>query len=654
MAGYPDTQEQSPLMEENGWVLADAGTVPAGFTLQENSAPEVNEQALSVDVQTLSVEVALAFPSLPKVPSKLDAVLSVIAPTAQHMARAPLRLVAVLDKSGSMTGEKIKLVIETTKFMLQHLTERDALGLVAFDTSVQLLAPLTRCNSEGRAHLESVINRVKAGSQTNLSGGLLRGLELHSEALRDTVEDSVAMQRVHFGNRYRKLSEPVEAPERKPPPAGAERVHEWTMELRTESSADAELIEKVVYKLHETFQKPVIELTEPPFCLTKVGWGCFKVFADVHLRDGRVLPLEHELCFDKTEHFLTKLLPLQSAPQAAPPHLEPEDDQAVVRSTFLFTDGAANVGMKTSDEVCRAVEAVVSELGSKKCTISTFGFGADHSEDLLRNIANTGKGVYCFIENADAIGEAFGEALGGLLSVTHQNVRLCLDLAPGVTLVKARTKYPVEGPTCGENAWQSMNIDVGDLFAEERRDILLELSLPEAASDGPETIAQFHSRAFSVLGTRSEKTSISDIVIERSGDVDADRGQAHPQVERHRNRYVASEALESARLAGRQGNLEEARATLQAASNELLNSSIAAQGCPLTAALLADVQECVADLRNQDTYTSMGSKKMAYMQMAHERQRTCGRSTTDTYCNSAGLFMKSQGASIKSMPARFG
>jgi len=222
-----------------------------------------------------------------------------------------------------------------------------------------------------------------------------------------------------------------------------------------------------------------------------------------------------------------------------------------------------------------------------------------------------------------------------------------LDLAPGVTLQKARTTYQVDGPTCTANGGQKLSIDLGDLFAEERRDILLELSMAETSEDtvSPAKFGCFHAQAFSVIGTCSEKTSTIDLVSERRSDVPTDRVQVHPQVERHRNRHVASEALEAARAKARNGNLSEARQILQAAATELAASSIAAQGCMMTAALLADVQECLGDLQDQRTYTTSGSKKMAYMQMAHEMQRTCGGNTTQTYCNSAGLSMRSAAAS---------
>ena len=88
----------------------------------------------------------------------------------------------------------LQLVIEPVKFMLQHLAECDALGLTASDTQTQVLAPLTRCTADGRAHLEAVISRIRAGLQTNLSVGLFKGLDLHVEILRYATVPSYERQ----------------------------------------------------------------------------------------------------------------------------------------------------------------------------------------------------------------------------------------------------------------------------------------------------------------------------------------------------------------------------------------------------------------------------------------------------------------------------
>merc|ERR1712061_322284 len=163
-------------------------------------------------------------------------------------------------------------------------------------------------------------------------------------------------------------------------------------------------------------------------------------------------------------------------------------------------------------------QAMLEELGDRRCTVSTFGFGSDHSEDLLHKLAETGGGVYCYVENEDKIGEAFGEALGGLLSVTHQNIQLSLELREGVGPRKAYTKYEVQGPRPSNEGVSVLTIDLGDIYAEEQRDILIELTFPEATEEHTKVLGHVYTRAFAVLTKRSETTAPIEITIARSGD----------------------------------------------------------------------------------------------------------------------------------------
>jgi hypothetical protein len=51
--------------------------------------------------------------------------------------RVPIRLSAVLDKSGSMSGSKLTLVKATTRFMVHQLQDSDCLGIVSYDSMVR-------------------------------------------------------------------------------------------------------------------------------------------------------------------------------------------------------------------------------------------------------------------------------------------------------------------------------------------------------------------------------------------------------------------------------------------------------------------------------------------------------------------------------------
>merc|ERR1711976_217526 len=57
--------------------------------------------------------------------------------------RVGLDLVVMIDTSGSMNGEKIKLVRETLLTITKNLTKIDRLGLIKFSTSPTLLLNLT-------------------------------------------------------------------------------------------------------------------------------------------------------------------------------------------------------------------------------------------------------------------------------------------------------------------------------------------------------------------------------------------------------------------------------------------------------------------------------------------------------------------------------
>mmetsp|Transcript_43719 Transcript_43719/g.81562 ORF Transcript_43719/g.81562 Transcript_43719/m.81562 type:complete len:656 (-) Transcript_43719:233-2200(-) len=641
-------------------------TNDAQSTLDGWSVVEGSGTAAEAGEDRLRAEVALERDVVPFAAGELKAVLSVVAPHGNEGnddKQAPLHLVAVLDKSGSMGGEKIRLVKQTMVFMLRYLSERDSLGIVEYGSDVKVAAPLTRCDSDGRARLKQAIERIQINGQTNLSGGLLKGLELHKTKPQHAGSSAGPMQQaVQVGNTYKRLPD-QEAELRAargehfgrsdmPMPSDAERVHEWTMALRFARPEEQSLVKKVVFQLHETFRDPVVEVTTPPFELTRMGWGTFEVHATLYLHDGRELKVSHMLSFDRPETFRTVLLPLVQPQQSSGAWQERFWDlcgsssadasgelnlPAVVRSTFLFTDGHANMGCKDTAGICAAASAMLRELGGCKSSISTFGFGSDHNADMLQQLADAGEGTYSHVQSEDQIAEAFGEALGGLLSTTHQNVSLCLQLAPGVSLARAYTTFPVV-----PEADNRVVVEVGDLFAEERRDILVSLNLPADTNESLRAIGGLEVRGFSVLKTRSESQSKA-LMLERRDQAEA--VEAHEQVQRHWNRHVTNEALEKARAAAGKGNLKEAQVIIDAATNTLGSSALVQRGDAVSLGLLSDLQECRADLSHQDQYMHVGSKKMAMMQAMHSKQRAANG--VDMSVEYSNMKMKSTRAAFK-------
>jgi Ca-activated chloride channel family protein len=93
----------------------------------------------------------------------------------QSAARVPLNLALVLDRSGSMSGEKLTAVQQAACHVLDLLDERDRVALVAYDDQITLLAASGPVNAVSRMALKARIQSLTPGGSTDLGGGWLEG-----------------------------------------------------------------------------------------------------------------------------------------------------------------------------------------------------------------------------------------------------------------------------------------------------------------------------------------------------------------------------------------------------------------------------------------------------------------------------------------------
>jgi hypothetical protein len=100
------------------------------------------------------------------------------APSVNSDDRQPLNLVAVLDISGSMMGDKIERMKKTTQILIDHLTEQDKLGIVIFSTNFTKLASCETMTSARKEELKNRVSTLQATMQTNISGAMLMGFEI--------------------------------------------------------------------------------------------------------------------------------------------------------------------------------------------------------------------------------------------------------------------------------------------------------------------------------------------------------------------------------------------------------------------------------------------------------------------------------------------
>ncbi len=101
----------------------------------------------------------------------------------RHEKRPPVNLTLVIDRSGSMQGDKIQHAKAAAIEAVRRLAPDDVFSLVVFDHEVQTLVPA--CRVGDRRDLEACIRSISARGNTAIYGGVTQG----AAELRKHLED---------------------------------------------------------------------------------------------------------------------------------------------------------------------------------------------------------------------------------------------------------------------------------------------------------------------------------------------------------------------------------------------------------------------------------------------------------------------------------
>nr|XP_011460447.1 PREDICTED: uncharacterized protein LOC105350353 [Fragaria vesca subsp. vesca] len=110
--------------------------------------------------------------------------VSICAPPLQDPdseARTPIDLVTVLDVSGSMNGQKLDLVKQAVKFVIENMGSSDRLSIVSFSNSSRRVLPLRRMTIDGRESAIQAVESLEAGGGTDIAEGLKKGAHILEE-----------------------------------------------------------------------------------------------------------------------------------------------------------------------------------------------------------------------------------------------------------------------------------------------------------------------------------------------------------------------------------------------------------------------------------------------------------------------------------------
>jgi Ca-activated chloride channel family protein len=270
------------------------------------------------------------------------------------------------------------------------------------------------------------------------------------------------------------------------------------------------------------------------------------------------------------------------------------DERIRTNRLLLLTDGLANVGITSSDQLV----GLCRQALERGVTTTTVGFGTDYDEQLLRSMADAGGGNTFYIETPDQAPAVFEEEIEGLLSLAAQNISIEVRPTGDVELVRVHHDVPshqIEG---------GFALEVGDLYAREPRSVLIEFFAPYLLDSTPREIARIVMRA-DVL-TAEGGVEHQEVTLPIASALSAE-GHAEPEVQRQILLLSAAKAREEALRRRNRGDFGGAEHVLRETSAGLIAAACEA---PEVAEQAADLA-ALADQMKADTFHVAEEKYMA-------------------------------------------
>ncbi len=108
----------------------------------------------------------------------MNGVVSMKARAFESGKRTTMDVIVVLDVSGSMEGDKLALAKKTLSFLLKNMRAADSFGLVTYSEVARVAIPLAAMSARAKESAENTIRAIGTEGRTNLSGGLLKAVEM--------------------------------------------------------------------------------------------------------------------------------------------------------------------------------------------------------------------------------------------------------------------------------------------------------------------------------------------------------------------------------------------------------------------------------------------------------------------------------------------
>ncbi len=300
-----------------------------------------------------------------------------------------------------------------------------------------------------------------------------------------------------------------------------------------------------------------------------------------------------------------------------------------VSQLILLTDGNANEGITGMGGMAALVEGRMDSSGRSlseghapsSFSIATFGFGTNHKEEMLKEIATHTNGQYCFVRSQDEIAAAFVNSVGGRMSVVMKDIEVRIQAQNGVQFIGCpETSYKWTRIPGNNNAF---SVKIPDMQSEERRDILIRVRIPKGGDPLTSWNVLLARTKWTDVGKKEQKEQIYGAITRKDEPFST---TTNPKIQDQLNRLNTESAMKTAMQKTENDDYEAARFILKQAI-DFITQNNSASGTVLSVAMVADLWKRIKDLRSRDAFAEAGgSKQMACDIGGFGSQRYSGRS----------------------------
>ncbi|OQA01039.1 MAG: von Willebrand factor type A domain protein [Planctomycetes bacterium ADurb.Bin412] len=149
-----------------------------------------------------------------------------------------------------------------------------------------------------------------------------------------------------------------------------------------------------------------------------------------------------------------------------------------VNRMLLLSDGLANVGPQTPDELGRLGGSLIEE----GISVTTIGLGLGYNEDLMTQLAYKSDGSHYFAEQATDLAGVFNSEFNRALAVVAQEIQIEIVCPAGIRPVRLLGRQ-------GQIQGQTVKAYINQLFSQSEKYLLLEMEVPPMAGDTARTVA---------------------------------------------------------------------------------------------------------------------------------------------------------------------